>query len=82
MTLRFVCPTCRHIQSHGGTCDECGLDFMKYAMTLQLEMKSKADRERAKLRSRSAVVKQIFLLPITDGFSLLKFFRSKLRRGE
>ncbi len=82
MTLRFVCPKCRHIQRHGGQCDVCGLDFMKYAMTLQMEMKDRADRDRAKLRSRSSIFKQILLLPITGGFSLLKFFREKLRGGE
>ncbi|MGE5327060.1 MAG: hypothetical protein ACM3NO_08465 [Deltaproteobacteria bacterium] len=78
MTLRFVCPSCRNIQRHGGTCDKCGIDFMKYAMTLQLEMKTKADQERARLRARSSIIKQILLLPITGGFSLLKYFRAKL----
>jgi predicted amidophosphoribosyltransferase len=79
MTLRFVCPTCHNIQRHGGKCDQCGLDFMKYAMTLQYEMQAKADKQRAKQRARSSIVKQILLLPVTGGFSLLKFFRSRLR---
>jgi Double zinc ribbon len=79
MTLRFVCPSCRHIQTHGGKCDACGLDFMKYAMTLQYELKTKADQERERLKTRSSILKQILLLPITGGFSLLKFFRSRLR---
>lgn len=82
MTLRFVCPSCRNIQRHGGTCDKCGVDFMKYAMTLQLEMKTKADQERAKLRARSSILKQILLLPVTGGFSLLKYFRTKLSGEE
>ncbi len=55
---------------------------MKYAMTLQLELKSKADQERAKLRARSSIFKQILLLPITGGFSLLKYFRARLRGDE
>jgi predicted amidophosphoribosyltransferase len=79
MTLRFVCPTCHNIQRHGGTCDKCGLDFMKYAVTLQYEMQAKADKERAKLRTRSSILKQILLLPVTGGFSLLKFFRAMFR---
>lgn len=82
MTLRFVCPKCRHIQRHGGQCDACGLDFMKYAMTMQLEMKNQSDREREKLRTRSTIFKQIVLFPITGGLSLLKLFRSKLRGDE
>lgn len=79
MTLRFVCPSCKNIQRHGGTCDKCGLDFMKYAMTLQYEMQAKADKDRARLRGRSSIFKQILLLPVTGGFSLLKYFREKFR---
>jgi hypothetical protein len=77
--LRYVCPSCKHVQDHGGQCDACGVDFMKYAMMLQFEMKKQSDEERARLRQRSSIVKQILLLPITGGFSLLKFFRSRLR---
>jgi hypothetical protein len=78
-TLRFVCPTCKHVQDHGGTCDSCGLDFTKYATMLQFQMKNQSDAEREKVRTRSAVIKQILLLPVTGGFSLLKFFRTRLR---
>lgn len=46
---------------------------------LQFQMKSEADQDRARLNNRSAIFKQILLLPITGGFSLLKYFRSRLR---
>ncbi len=82
MTLRFVCPSCRHIQRHGGKCDACGLDFMKYAMTMQSELKNQAERDREKQRTRTSLLKQIILLPVTGGFSLLKFFTAKLRGDE
>jgi Double zinc ribbon len=78
-TLRYICPACKHVQDHGGTCDSCGVDFMKYAMMMQFELKKQSDQERAKLRNRSSIIKQILLLPITGGFSLLKFFRARLR---
>jgi hypothetical protein len=78
-TLRFICPACKHVQDHGQTCDACGIDFMKYAMMLQFKMKEQSDQERARLRNRSSIAKQILLLPITGGFSLLKFFRARLR---
>ena len=30
MTLRFTCPSCKHEQRTGGTCEKCGIDFLKY----------------------------------------------------
>jgi Double zinc ribbon len=78
-TLRYICPACKHVQDHGVKCDSCGVDFMKYAMMLQFEMKKQSDQERERLKTRSSIIKQIILLPITGGFSLLKFFRSRLR---
>jgi Double zinc ribbon len=77
--LRYICPACKHVQDHGGKCDACGVDFMKYAMTLHFQMKKESDQKRERLKTRSSIIKQIILLPITGGFSLLKFFRSRLR---
>jgi hypothetical protein len=54
------------------------VDFAKYLAMLQFQMKSKADEERARLKNRSAIFKQILLLPITGGLSLLKYFRIRL----
>ena len=77
--LRYVCPACKHVQLQGGKCDQCGVDFAKYLGMMQFQMKSQADQERARMRNRSAIFKQLLLLPITGGFSLLKYFRTRLR---
>jgi Double zinc ribbon len=77
--LRFICPACHHEQQHGGQCDKCGTDFLKYAMMLEFRMKSQAEKDRQKLRTRAGILKQILLLPITGGFSLLKYVSSRLR---
>jgi len=46
---------------------------------LQFQMKSEADRDRARRKNRSAIFKQILLFPITGGWSLLKYFHARLR---
>jgi hypothetical protein len=73
-TLRFLCPSCRHSQDHGGACDACGVDFGKYAAMLVAQEQIDADKEHARVRERVGLWKQVFLLPITGGFSLLKHF--------
>lgn len=78
MTLRFTCPACEHIQAHGGTCDACGVDFVKYAAVLQFQMEQTARAEREKAKARTAAVKQVVLLPVTGGWSLLKYVKSAL----
>jgi hypothetical protein len=55
------------------------VDFAKYAAMLQFQMKSESDRARVRLKKRSAIYKQILLLPITGGLSLVKYFRTRLR---
>ena len=77
--LRYTCPSCRNVQLHGGKCDKCGLDFAKYAAMLVFQAKDAAQSERAKTRSRSAIVKQVLLLPITGGLSLIRYFAGKAR---
>jgi len=78
-TLRYICPSCKHDQAHGGTCDQCGVDFAKYAVMMHFQAKATADKERARSKSRSTLVRQILLLPLTGGLSLLNHLRSKLR---
>lgn len=77
--LKYVCPSCKHVQLKGGQCEKCGVDFAKYLAMMQFQIKSEADRDRERLRTRSGIFKQIVLLPITGGFSLLKYFRNLLR---
>ena len=78
MTLRFTCPACQNVQAHGGTCGRCGVDFLKYAAILQFNMEHTVRREREKAKARSAAVKQVILLPITGGWSLMKYVKSAL----
>ena len=77
--LKYTCPSCKHVQLHGGTCKKCGVDFAKYAAMLVFQAKDTAQAERRKAQGRSAILKQILLLPITGGLSLIKYFMGKLR---
>ena len=79
MTLYFTCPACKHTQDHGGKCDQCGVDFAKYAVMMELQMESQEKRQREQAESRNALVKQALLLPVTGGWSLLKYMRTALR---
>ena len=72
---KFTCPACRHIQEHGGKCDECGVDFVKYAMMLVFQDQVSTQRARLRKKGRGEVIRQIFLLPITGGWSLLKYLK-------
>ncbi len=77
--LRYTCPACKHVQSHGGKCDQCRVDFTKYAAMLMFQAKTEASQQREQVKSRGEIIKQILLLPVTGGLSLFKFFRSRLR---
>ena len=66
--VRFICPACRHVQDHGGQCDRCGVDFMKYASLLIFQGKTKAQQERERMKSRNSMITQLVLLPITGGW--------------
>ena len=77
--LRYTCPACKHIQSHGSKCDQCGVDFAKYAAMLMFQAKTEANTRREQVKSRGEIIKQILLLPVTGGLSLFKYFRSRLR---
>ena len=77
--LCYVCPACKHVQREGGKCEKCGVDFAKYAMLLQFQMQSQAEQNHQRSKARTSILKQILLLPITGGLSLLGFLRSRLR---
>ena len=79
MTLLFKCPSCGATQRHGGTCDHCGVDFAKYMQMVLSQEQIRADREHEKARERAVGWKQIILLPVTGGLSLLKIIRNRTR---
>jgi len=78
--LRFTCPACRHVQDHGGKCDQCGVDFVKYASMVVLQAKEGTQQKRARAHERASIARQIFLIPLTGGLSLLKYLLSRFRR--
>ena len=77
--LKYTCPSCKHVQLQGGACEKCGVDFAKYAAMLVFRAKDNAQSKRSKSKGRAAIWKQILLLPITGGLSLIKYFVGKAR---
>ena len=77
---RFTCPACKHQQDHGGKCDDCGVDFVKYATMLVFQERESAQQSRLRKKGRSEVIRQILLLPVTGGWSLLKYLRQSRNR--
>ncbi len=78
MALHFTCPACQYNQSHPGTCDACGVDFVKYGALLQFQLEQAVRNEREQAKTRSAVARQVVLLPVTGGWSLLRYVKSAL----
>jgi hypothetical protein len=78
--VRYTCPACHHLQDHGGHCDECGLDFEKYAAMLVFHAQERSQLERQKSLHRSSLFKQILLLPLTGGLSIVSFIRTLRKR--
>ena len=55
------------------------MDFVKYAAMLVFQAKDVAQSEREKSKDRTAIIKQVLLLPITGGYSLIKYFLGRAR---
>ena len=77
--LRYICPACKHVQSQGEKCEKCGVDFAKYAAMLVFKAQQDSGLAKDRARARMGIVKQILLLPITGGISLLKYLLGQLR---
>jgi uncharacterized membrane protein YvbJ len=77
--LSYACPACKHVQAQGGQCEQCGVDFAKYSALLVFTAQQIANRERERTRARTSIVRQIILLPITGGISLVKYLLGLLR---
>jgi len=78
--LRFSCPACRNVQDHGGNCDKCGVDFEKYAAMLVFQAKAGAEHKRRQARDHASLARQILLIPLTGGLSLLRYFFTRFRK--
>ncbi len=73
-TLRFECPACKHEQRQGGVCEKCGVNFAKYVTAVVAAKKVEADQVHDRIERRTGIIKQVFLLPVTGGLSLIKYF--------
>lgn len=73
-TMRFECPSCKHTQRTGGTCESCGINFLKYIGAVVAAKQEEADAIHEKLERRSALMKNLLLAPFTGGINLIRFF--------
>jgi hypothetical protein len=80
-TLRFECPSCNNRQRVGGKCEKCGIDFIKYIGAVVAAKKAEADAVHERLESRSSFMKNLLLLPIDGGISLVRYFFLKRDRN-
>src|ERR1700735_116705 len=78
-TLRFECPACKHEQRKGGSCEKCGVNFLKYITAVVAAKQAEADQVHDRIERRTVIIKQVFLLPITGGYSLIKHFLKRSR---
>ena len=71
-TLRYECPACKYEQRHGGTCDECGVDFLKYIMAVVAEKHVQSDVTYERQERRSALLKNLLNMPFNLGIPLVR----------
>jgi hypothetical protein len=71
-TLCYQCPSCGHEQRHGGTCEKCGVDFLKYVGAVVAAKRVEADAIHEKLERRSTLLKNILWTPLTLGIPILR----------
>jgi Double zinc ribbon len=81
-TLRYECPSCRHEQRHGGTCDKCGVNFLKYVTAVVSARQAEADVIHERIERRSSLLANVLVLPFTVGIPLMrKFLATKSKKG-
>ncbi len=71
-TLRYECPSCHHEQRHGGICEKCGVDFLKYISAVVAAKKNEADAAHQRLEQRSNLMKNLLFIPFTLGIPLIR----------
>ena len=76
--LRVVCPACAHVQQPGTTCARCGVDFVAYGAMKLATMRAELEHERRRVSRRAALTKALLLAPVTLGWSLLSYARSRV----
>jgi hypothetical protein len=78
-TLRYECPACKHEQRKGGSCEKCSVDFAKYVTAVVAGKQIEADQIHDRIERRTGIIKQVFLLPITGGLSLIRYLLKRSR---
>lgn len=82
MTLRYQCPACGHEQQHGGECEKCGVNFLKYVTAVVASKKIEADTARDRNQKRNGLLKGFLWLPLDGGISLMRnLFGASRNRG-
>jgi hypothetical protein len=71
-TLRFECPSCHYEQRHGGTCDKCGVNFLKYVSAVVSAKKAEADALNERIERRSNLLTNMLTVPINGGLPLIR----------
>ena len=71
-TLRYQCPACKYEQRHGGTCEKCGVDFLKYVTAVVVAKQMEADAVHERIDRRSTLMKNLLWTPVTLGIPLLR----------
>ena|ERR1700730_14213844 len=82
-TLRYQCPSCAYEQRHGGACEKCGIDFLKYIGAVVVAKKPEVDALEERIERRSTLLKNILWTPFTLGIPLIRslLFGSSRRRA-
>lgn len=71
-TMRYECPACGHQQRAGGTCEKCGINFIKYVTAVVAAKQAEADAIHDKIERRSTLMKNLLFIPFTGGISLIR----------
>jgi hypothetical protein len=78
-TLIFKCPVCWHQQPHGGTCDQCGTNFVAYwSLAADRENQEEVRVQLDRVESNVSNVLQFFFWPINLIRTVLTFVLSRL----
>jgi len=81
-TLLYTCPSCNHQQRQGGTCEKCGVDFLKYITAVVAARRTEADAIHDRIEQRSNLLKNVLLTPFNMGIPLLRqLFQISKRRA-
>jgi len=78
--FRFTCPSCGYVQEQSGKCERCGVDFAKYAAILVSQATADVQDKRRRSKEYASLARQILLVPLTGGLSLLRYFVSRFRK--